>query len=77
MSWQQIRAELFRRKAAGEPVATPIRCVKNWIDEVGNDYVVVRSERTGRQRKIKATEIEALSTPNRRIKVALKALGDC
>lgn len=77
MSWQQIRMELLRRKAAGKPVATPIRGIKNWIDEVGNDYVVVRSERTGRQRKIKASEIEALSTPHRRIKVALKALGDC
>lgn len=77
MSWEQIRTELLRKRAAWEPLETPILRIRNWIDEVGDDYVVVRSELTGRQRKIKAIEIEALSTANRRIKLALKALGDC
>jgi hypothetical protein len=77
MSWQQIRTELLRKRAAWEPLETPILHVQNWIDEVGDDYVIVRSERTGRQRRIKASEIQESSTTSEGIKVALKALGDC
>ena len=77
MSWQQIRTELLRKRAAWEPLETPILRVQNWIDAVGDDYVVVRSERTGRQRKIKASEIQASSTLSHGIKAALRTLGDC
>ena len=76
MSWQQIRKELLRKRAAWEPLETPILHVQNWIEEVGDDYVVVRSERTGRQRRIKASEIQASSTPSQGIKAALRALGE-
>ena len=65
------------RKKNNEPVGTPILNVLNWIDEVGNDYVVLHSELTGNPRKITSCEIEVCSTSNRRIKVALKRLGDC
>ncbi len=77
MSWQQIRKELIKRKKNNEPVETPILGVLNWIDEIGNDYVVVHSQRTGNPRKITSHEIEVSSTSNRRIKIALKQLGDC
>ena len=76
MSWAKTRIELLRRKAAGEPVRTPVRGVKNWIDEVGPDYVVVRSALTERPRKITARQIETCSSPHGRIKIALKQLGD-
>jgi hypothetical protein len=74
MSWQNIRAELLRRQVAGESVNAPTMGTRNWIDEVGDDYVILHSERTGRKRTIKAIDIERLSTPNRRIKLALKTL---
>jgi hypothetical protein len=77
MSWQRIRTELLRKRAAWEPLETPILHVQNWIDEVGDDYVVVRSERTGRQRRIKANEIQGSSTPSGGIKAALRTLGEC
>jgi len=76
MSWEQIRAELQRRRDAGEPVETLVFRVRNWIDEVGNDYVVVRSERTERPRVITRHSVEASSHPNR-ITVAIRQLGDC
>ena len=77
MSWHNIRKELVSRQKNHRPVETHILGVLNWIDEVGNDYVVMRSERTGNQRKITNHQIEACSTSNRRIKLALKQLGDC
>jgi len=77
MSWQERKRELQRRHKNHEPVETLVVGVLNWIDEVGDDYVVVRSERTGNQRKITSRQIETCSTSNRRIKLALKQLGDC
>lgn len=77
MSWHEIREELLRKHKNHEPVQTLVLGIRNWIDEVGNDYVVVHSERTGNQRRISSHQIEACSTSNRRIKLALKQLGDC
>jgi len=77
MSWQERKRELQRRYKNHEPVETLVVGVLNWIDEVGDDYVVMRSERTGNQRKITSRQIETCSTSNRRIKLALRALGDC
>lgn len=76
MSWEQIRAELQRRRDAGESVETLVFRVRNWIDEVGNDYVVVRSERTERPRTITRHSVESSPHPNR-ITVAIRQLGDC
>ena len=77
MSWQQIREELIQRKKNNEPVETPVLNVPKWIDEIGDDYVVLHSELTGNPRKITSRGIEVCSTSNRRIKIALKRLGDC
>ena len=73
--WEMLKAELIKRKAATEPVKTLVQGVPNWIDEVGDDYVVVRSERTGRPRRITKGVIESSSAPNNRIIGALRRLG--
>ena len=77
MSWQQIKKELMQRKKNNEPAETPVLNVLNWIDEVGDDYVVLHSELTGNPRKITSRGIEVCSTSNHKIKIALKRLGDC
>jgi len=56
--WHKLRVELLRRKQADLPVETVVQHVKNWIQEVGENYVVVRSERTGKCRTITRQEIE-------------------
>ena len=55
--WHKLRRELVKGKRAGIPVETIVQHVKNWIEEVGDDYVVVRSERTGKPRKITQAQI--------------------
>lgn len=52
MNWKAIRQELLRKKANNLPVETPLRHIRNWIDDVGDDYVIVRSEITNNPRKI-------------------------
>ncbi len=73
--WETLRAELVKRKTANEPVRTLIRGLASWIDEVGNDYVVVRSERTGRPRRITKARIESSSDPTTRVIATLRQLG--
>lgn len=75
LPWETLRTELMRRKAANEPVRTLVVGVPNWIDEVGDEYVVVRSERTGRPRRITKAVIESSSAPSNRIIGALRRLG--
>ena len=73
--WETLRAELIKRKAASEPVRTLVRGLASWIEEVGDDYVVVRPERTGRPRRITKARIEGSSAPRNRIIGALQQLG--
>ena len=75
LPWKTLRAELMKRKATKEPIRTLVQGVPNWIDEVGDDYVVVRSERTGRPRRITKAAIESSSAPSNRIIAALRRLG--
>ena len=78
--WHKLRRALVKRKRAGIPVETSKQHVKNWIEEVGDDYVVVRSERTDNRRKIKREEIYDTDTQRhigkRRIILALREIGD-
>ena len=80
LPWHKLRRELVKRKQTGIPVETSKPHVKNWIDEVGDDYVVVHSERTDKRRKIKREEIYETDTQSqigkRRIIVALREIGD-
>ena len=64
LAWYKLREELIRRKTAGEPVKTLDREVRNWIEEIGRDYVVVLSEesRSGKPRKITARDLEDKNT---------------
>ncbi len=50
--WGKLKNELQRRKKAGIPVKTLKRHWKNWIEEIGEDYVIVRRDKTGRTLKI-------------------------
>ena len=65
----------MKRKAANEPVKTLVQGLPSWIEEVGDDYVVVRPERTGTRRKITKAVIESRSAPGNRIIAALRRLG--
>ena len=56
--WDKLRRELTRRKEAGTPVETLDRHRKNWIEEVGDDYVIVRREKTGNTLKITRNAFE-------------------
>ena len=56
--WDKLKRELIRRKEAGEPVETLEQHSKNWIEEVGEDYVVVRRDQKGNQCKITRSELE-------------------
>jgi len=73
--WETLRAELMKRKEANEPVKTLVQGLPNWIEEVGEDYVVVRSERTDTPRKYSKVVIESRSGPGNRIIAALRRLG--
>lgn len=73
--WETLRAELTKRKAGNKPVRTLGLGVANYIDEVGDNYVVVRSERTDRQRRITKGAIESNAAPSNRIIGALRRLG--
>ena len=81
LRWHELRQELVRRKHAGEPIETPVRRVKNRIQEVGDDFVVVVSEQSRSQtrRKVLRSEIEEPDTEQfkgrRRIIYALREIG--
>ena len=44
VSWNRLKKELLRRKQLGEPIKTLKQGVKNWVKEVGDDYVILASE---------------------------------
>ena len=73
MCWQHLRPRLRE----GDFVHTRVRRVRNEIREVGTDYVVVRSERTGRNRRIEAMDIDGDRVWNGAIKAALRDLASC
>ena len=78
--WPKLRRELLRRKHAGEPVKTRVRRIRNWVKEVGDDYVILLSEksRQGNTRTISRDEIYAKDLEKhigkRRIIIALREL---
>ena len=43
--WHRLHRELVKRKRDGVPVVTPMQHVKNSVKEVGDDYVVLLSEK--------------------------------
>ena len=44
VSWHRLKNELLKRKQRGEPIKTLKQGVKNWVKEVGDDYVILASE---------------------------------
>ena len=57
-SWDTLRRELIRRKKAGIPVRTLKKHAVNWVEEVGQNYVVVRRDRSGNKCTISRVEFE-------------------
>ncbi len=55
--WERIARELLRRIEQGIPIETLDKGRRNWIEEVGEDYVIVRRD-TGNTRRISRNEIE-------------------
>lgn len=78
--WPKLRRELIRRKHAGESVKTTVRRIQNWVKEVGDDYVILLSEksRQGNTRTITRDEIYDIDLEKhigkRRIIIALRGL---
>ena len=58
IDWDKLVDELLARKEAGKPVETLNRGYKNWVEEVGDDYVVVRRDKTGNTVKITRRQLE-------------------
>ena len=78
--WSRLRPELLRRQRRGESVETIVQRVPNAILEVGEDYVIVKSSRGQKPRKILAQEINNGDVEwyigRRRIILALRGLAD-
>ena len=81
--WPKLQEELRRRKDVGLPVITQPNRRRNWIKDVGEDYVVLQSDESphARKRKIKAEDIQNCDagslrrTGNVRMVQALRELG--
>ncbi len=58
-SWNKLRSELIRCKEAGIPVETRVKHWKNWVEEVTEDYVIVRRDGTDNKCKITRSEFES------------------
>ena len=60
VSWHRLKNELLRRKQLSEPIKTSKQGVKNWVKEVGDDYVILASEhpRAGSVRRITQADLE-------------------
>ena len=56
--WDKLRKELIRRKKAGIPVETLVHHNENWVEEVSEEYVVMRRGKSGRRCKITRSEFE-------------------
>ena len=76
MNWPRLKEKLIQMKINHEPIMTPIRKYRNHIEEVGDNYVILRSERTNITRKLTVSQIENGGDPHRHIKEILKALAD-
>ena len=78
--WLKLHGEFIRRKQNGEPIYTPTQKIPNTIVEVGEDYVIVKSSRGRKPRKILAQEVNSGDiewyTGRRRIILALRELAD-
>ena len=62
--WPKLKEELRRRKDVGLPVISQPSRLKNWIKDVGEDYVVLQKNQPPNDRSsiIKAEELENYDT---------------
>ena len=65
----------MKLKAANEPVRTLVQGLPSLVEELGDNYIVLRPERTGTRRKITKAMIESRSAPDNRVIAALRQPG--
>ena len=56
--WEKLRRELLQRKKTGVPVETLKQHRKNWVQEVGADYVILQRDRSGNTVMVTRSELE-------------------
>lgn len=56
--WKKLRRELIQRKKASVPVETVVQHRKNWVEEVSEEYVVMRRGKAGNICTITQKEFE-------------------
>ncbi|MCH8063298.1 MAG: DUF2283 domain-containing protein [Chloroflexi bacterium] len=56
-AWDKLRSELVRRKQEDIPVETLVKHCKNWVEDVSEDFVIVRRDEGG-ECKITRDEFE-------------------
>ena len=54
VQWDKLRLELLRMKKVREPVLTEVRQFENWVEEVGDNYVILRRKH-GQGKTVKVT----------------------
>lgn len=72
--WDRLRRELVRLKESNTPIETTERHRKNWVEEVGEDYVIVKRD-TGNTQKITRNEFEGRTKWELSITRALRQLA--
>ena len=81
--WPKLREELCRRMSVGLPVISQPKRTRNWIKDVGEDYVVLQRDHSDhcRSRRITAADLESCDlnrhrrNGNLRLIEALRQLG--
>lgn len=78
-SWKDLKHELLRRKETRTPVETLVKRSKNWVDQVAEEYVILRRHESGNLCKISRTEFLNSAEDNlkdRRKRAIVRALRD-
>ncbi len=57
-NWDKLVRELERRKQSAIAIDTAVRHEKNWVEDVGLDYIVVRRDETGNKCTVTRSEFE-------------------
>ena len=56
--WHQLRATLFRCKQKSIPVTTKKQGSKNWVENIGNDFVELTRGATGNVVRISRSDLD-------------------
>lgn len=56
--WAVLSARLLKRKELNLPVETSVRKCKNWVEKIGENYVILRRDETDNTVRVTRTELE-------------------